>query len=545
MSATPSRQAILYLRVSDPKQALVRGDGLHSQERTCREFAHNKGYDVLEVFQDMMTGERADRPGLLNAKAFIRKHRGVILIVDHPNRLGRDLLGYLLLRDEIKKVGGILECPVMDFGDTSSSLLVENVVASVSQYQRQHNAEQTQSRMKARVLNGFWVFQAPVGFTYKAVSGRGKMLVRQEPAATVVQEALEGFAMGRFETQADVMRFLQNNPLFPKDGTGMVRNQRVAQLLNQPVYAGYVELPRWDVSLRPGQHEALISLQTYQRIQDRLRGGIYTKRQTNLNEEFPLRGYVSCADCGSPLTACFSKGTHAKHPYYLCPRRGCASYGKSIRRDRIEGEFETLLQSVQPSEKLANAARVMFERLWNHMLSQADVQSNALGAQLVKTESQIAQFLERILETSVPTVITAYEERIRKLEEEKLLLRERMTNAGRPAGNFDKTLRTAVDFLANPWNIWKSGQLESKKAVLKLTFANRLRYSRNDGFRTADLSLPFKIIKNLTQSFGERREMAHPKRFELLTPRFVVWCSIQLSYGCLPHRCVTGCVAIL
>jgi hypothetical protein len=27
------------------------------------------------------------------------------------------------------------------------------------------------------------------------------------------------------------------------------------------------------------------------------------------------------------------------------------------------------------------------------------------------------------------------------------------------------------------------------------------------------------------------REMARPKRFELLTPRFVVWCSIQLSYG--------------
>jgi hypothetical protein len=26
-------------------------------------------------------------------------------------------------------------------------------------------------------------------------------------------------------------------------------------------------------------------------------------------------------------------------------------------------------------------------------------------------------------------------------------------------------------------------------------------------------------------------KMARPKRFELLTPRFVVWCSIQLSYG--------------
>ena len=27
------------------------------------------------------------------------------------------------------------------------------------------------------------------------------------------------------------------------------------------------------------------------------------------------------------------------------------------------------------------------------------------------------------------------------------------------------------------------------------------------------------------------RDVARPKRFELLTPRFVVWCSIQLSYG--------------
>jgi hypothetical protein len=30
---------------------------------------------------------------------------------------------------------------------------------------------------------------------------------------------------------------------------------------------------------------------------------------------------------------------------------------------------------------------------------------------------------------------------------------------------------------------------------------------------------------------GTKTKMARPKRFELLTPRFVVWCSIQLSYG--------------
>ena len=33
--------------------------------------------------------------------------------------------------------------------------------------------------------------------------------------------------------------------------------------------------------------------------------------------------------------------------------------------------------------------------------------------------------------------------------------------------------------------------------------------------------------------------LARPKRFELLTPRFVVWCSIQLSYG-RPNRAGGG-----
>ena len=35
---------------------------------------------------------------------------------------------------------------------------------------------------------------------------------------------------------------------------------------------------------------------------------------------------------------------------------------------------------------------------------------------------------------------------------------------------------------------------------------------------------------------GFAQEMAHPERFERPTPRFVVWCSIQLSYGCLPQE---------
>ncbi len=123
----------------------------------------------------------------------------------------------------------------------------------------------------------------------------------------------------------------------------------------------------------------------------------------------------------------------------------------------------------------------------------------------------MSTFLERILDASVPSVIEAYEERVRRLEEEKLAIRERMAQTKRPARDFDSTVRTALGFLASPWNLWRSDRLDDKRAVLKLAFANRLRYARNEGFRTADLALPFKMLTTIS---GDENKMAERKGFE-------------------------------
>ncbi|MDE1979330.1 MAG: hypothetical protein KGI86_08385 [Betaproteobacteria bacterium] len=79
----------------------------------------------------------------------------------------------------------------------------EYILATVAQHQRRKNAEQTRNRMRARLLKGYWPFACPVGYRSQRVSGRGNMLVRNEPLASIVQEALEGYASGRFQLQAD------------------------------------------------------------------------------------------------------------------------------------------------------------------------------------------------------------------------------------------------------------------------------------------------------------------------------------------------------
>ena len=56
-------KAVIYCRVSDTKQT-TRGDGLNSQETRCRESAKYKGYEVVSVFKDDMSGKYSMRPGM-------------------------------------------------------------------------------------------------------------------------------------------------------------------------------------------------------------------------------------------------------------------------------------------------------------------------------------------------------------------------------------------------------------------------------------------------------------------------------------------------
>lgn len=288
-------KAVVYCRVSSVKQTVV-GTGLEGQETHCREYARTKGYEVVGVFTDDVSGKLTDRPGMKAMLAFIRKHRtqGLAVIIDDVSRLARGLEAHLELRGAIAGAGGRLESPSIEFGDSPDSQLVEHLLATTAQYQRQKNAEQTRNRMRARVQNGYWVFQAPVGYRYERATGHGMVLKRDEPVAGVIQEAFEGYASGRFEKQGDVFEFIRDNPL---SGKLRVRLdlEKVHYVLSNPIYAGCVEAPKWDVSRRAGRHEPLVSLNTFHAVQDRLNGGKVVARRKNVNEDFPLRGFVVCA----------------------------------------------------------------------------------------------------------------------------------------------------------------------------------------------------------------------------------------------------------
>ncbi len=98
------------------------------------------------------------------------------------------------------------------------------------------------------------------------------MLIPNPPFDGIIREAVEGYASRRFETQAEVKRFFESLPDFPRNKRGEVKQQRVTDILAQPVYTGHFCSETYGIHWLTAQHEPLISLETFEKGASKPRG---------------------------------------------------------------------------------------------------------------------------------------------------------------------------------------------------------------------------------------------------------------------------------
>ncbi len=504
MHDTP-KKALVYCRVSTTKQ-VIEGGGLDSQELRCRQYAERNGYVVENVFPDDASGggDYMNRPGMVSLLNYldVNSKTNYVVIFDDLKRFARDTVFHWQLRSQLAQYGATVECLNFKFEDTPEGQFMETMMAANGQLERQQGRRQTKQKMKAQLEMGYWQFPVPKGYQFIGTkSDSGKILLK-EPVASIVREALVGFSQGRFQTKAEVQRFLQECPEYPRGASGRVSAQTVHDMLTYVFYAGYLEYPAWGVSRRLAKHEALISFETYLKNQEILQGRAKAPKRADINADFLLRGFVDCR-CSKPLTAYWAKGRNKRYPYYQCQNKQCEFFGKAIKRDVIETEFGEILKSMTPTTKVISIVERMFKSLWKHRSLQQGERVKTLQAQERKIDTEIARLLDRIVETTSDSVIKNYERKIEKLEDEKIVLQEKMAKTGSPLRGLSESYRTGLEFLENPYKIWVKGPLENQHAVLKMAFSDRLTYVPNDGYRTAKTTLPFKVLRGFSESINE------------------------------------------
>ncbi|MDE4302080.1 recombinase family protein [Phaeobacter gallaeciensis] len=523
-------KCVIYCRVSSIKQTMD-GAGLSSQERSCRDYAKQCGMQVEDVFTDVISGASSNRPGMNLLLDFLNRvdARDYMVIVDDVSRFARDVGAHTELRNKIMTAGAAIDSPKTKFGVDAESRFLEMLWALLASRDREKNAELSKTRTIARLKNGYWTFSAPVGYQYTKAPGGGKLLVPKEPEASIIREALEGFASGRFQSQAEVKRFLDDSPEFPRPrGAKEVKFDRVTGLLTRVVYAGYLEKPEWGIPLTKAQHEPLIPYETYLINQDRLNGRKVAPARKDIDREFVLRGFLTCSECGYSLTSCWSKsGTGKRYPYYLCHHKGCSQRGKSIARDKLEAEFEHVLKGLTPTATTFELAGRMFRDAWDRRSSNTKEDSSRYRTRLRQIDSEVSSLIDRAARTQHEETAHAYETRIAELRSETAALEEKLAQQAVPEGKFDEMFELSMKFLASPWNIWEKGSYELKRTVLRMAFSDPLSVSRETGLRTVETTLPFKALRFLSTS---ESQMVPGGGIEPPTRGFSIFLRLFVSY---------------
>jgi site-specific DNA recombinase len=496
-------KALVYNRVSSDRQK-NEGHGLESQEHRCREYAAHQGYEVEKVFKDSFTGggDFMKRPAMAEMLAYIdsKPHREYVVIFDDLSRLARDVVAHIKLRAAFNVRNVTPLCLNYNFDDSPEGEYSEIIMAANAQLFRKQNKRQVIQKQKARLEAGYWPFYPPPGFKHQKHPLHGKLLTADEPKASIIKEALEGFASGRFQEQIDVLNFLRAMGFNKGVRDGKIYLETVKRMLKRVLYAGYVEYVEWDVARRKGHHTGLVSLETYQKIQDKLNGSTVTFKRKDLNEDFPLRGLVNCASCHKPFTASWSSGRNTKFPYYRCKTVGCIEANKSIRREDIESGVETLLRNVRPRQEVLDYAKARLLSKWNKKVEEVSIRKQNREKELAGIRQEIRDYTVLAGKASSEKVRQAYESKLAELIDAELVLEEKVNNPELKQMDFGTAIESVFAYLKNPYEKWANGDMTEKRLLMGLIFSEKLEYDRNTGFGTASLALPLKAFEVIATS---------------------------------------------
>jgi DNA invertase Pin-like site-specific DNA recombinase len=165
--ATAMMKAIGYIRVSTEEQATV-GVSLQAQREKIEAYAKLYDLELVEIIVDGgQSAKSLDRPGLDRALGMLRGRKADGLVVAKLDRLTRSVADLnCLIEGYFSEKAGRQLWSVADSIDTRSAAgrLVLNILASVSQWEREAIGERTKDALQSKRRRGERVGAVPFGF---------------------------------------------------------------------------------------------------------------------------------------------------------------------------------------------------------------------------------------------------------------------------------------------------------------------------------------------------------------------------------------------
>src|SRR2546426_5697127 len=305
--------AVGYFRVSTKEQA-VQNNSLPVQDGKFKGYCTSNNLPVLCTFLDKQSARTDKRPEFQRMLEYCQKNHKQIscVIVADLSRFARNVVDQGTSIMTLKQLGidvVSVDEPITD--DTAAGKLARNMLGSMNQFFSDSLSEKTKYRMEAGVKAGRWLWVAPLGYLNEKKS---KTIVLDPDRAALIHKLFELIADTDYKS---AFRLVTAMGLTTRNGRP-VPKQTLSRMVRNEFYAGWIVSHGSRIK---GSHDPLISEELFARVQAKLNRGMPHKKA---NEDFPLRGFVRCAGCGTKLTAGLAKRSTERYAPHSRWAKGCA-----------------------------------------------------------------------------------------------------------------------------------------------------------------------------------------------------------------------------
>jgi len=154
-------QVLGYVRVSTEEQG-VSGAGLEAQRRAITAECERRGWQIVEMVEDLGSAKDLKRPGIQAALEVLRTGDAKALVAAKLDRLSRSMLDFTKLMASAQKQGWALvalDCAVDT--TTPAGEAMANVLATFAQFERRLISQRTREALAVKKAQGVRIGRPP------------------------------------------------------------------------------------------------------------------------------------------------------------------------------------------------------------------------------------------------------------------------------------------------------------------------------------------------------------------------------------------------
>jgi site-specific DNA recombinase len=336
-------RCVIYARVSSKEQEET-GYSLDAQEQLLSSYANNQGFAVSKLFRisESASGKR-QRETFTKMIQYMSKHKVNILICEKVDRLTRNFKDALIIDDwlevdERREVHLVKDSLKLHKGSRSQEKLNWGIRVLFAKNYTDNLSEEVIKGQVAKLQSGQLPYKPHLG--YRTIGEKGKKIHVPDPdTAPLMKEMFALYASGNYSI-VELTEKMNSMGLRNQNGNKLSKSM-VHKHLQNPFYHGEI---LWKGKTYPGNHEPLISLELYNRVQQKLGRG--TASPYYRVHQLRYKAKIHCKECNRLISWEQQKG----HSYGSCKhcKAKLGTSTKYLKQEEVDRILVNKIMEVAP-----------------------------------------------------------------------------------------------------------------------------------------------------------------------------------------------------